>query len=59
MGISVADARNLSLWEYEAMLTENNRRVNEALGNADPVEAPTAEIVERRLDQLRNPKFMN
>lgn len=39
MGVSVADARGLSLWEYEALLTEWNAR-HPSDDDDDEVEAP-------------------
>lgn len=58
MGMGVEDARGLTLWEYEAILTEHNLRVRNALGTG-PIEPPDPEAVERRLAKLRTPQFMN
>lgn len=49
MGISSGDARRLSLWEYEAILTAHNARFDE---NGPPVDKPEKETVRKRLAAL-------
>lgn len=55
MGVSLGDARAMSLWEYEAMLTEHNARHDP---KGTPVAKPAKEKVRRHLDRLAaDPRF--
>jgi hypothetical protein len=55
MGIGLADARAMSLWEYEAMLTEYNARHDP---KGTPVAKPSKAKVRSHLDRLAaDPRF--
>ena len=55
MGIGPGNARKLSLWEYEAMLTEYNARHDP---KGTPVAKPSKEKVRMHLDRLAaDPRF--
>lgn len=51
MGIGPSDARELTYWEYTAMLTEWNAR-HDPDGSGDPVEPPSEDFVRRRQQLL-------
>lgn len=48
MGLSMADARSLSWWEYSALLHGHQPPEEE-----QPPEAPDADFVNARMDRLR------
>jgi hypothetical protein len=49
------DGRTLSLWEYEAMLTEHNDRLDP---NGPPIASPSPEKVKTSLARLAaDPRF--
>lgn len=55
MGFGPGDARNLSLWEYEAMLTEHNDRLNP---DGPPIDSPSPEVVRESLRRIAaDPRF--
>lgn len=56
MGISISDARDMTLWEYEAALTQYNARSDP---DAD-LDVVTADDWRRTQDFFaRNPQLMN
>lgn len=55
MGVPIDSARGLSLWEYEAILSENNAR-NDPKG--PPIRKPSRAVVRDRLARLAaDPRF--
>lgn len=54
MGVTVSDARSLSLWEYEALLHHWNR----AHGGEEPIDPEDAEATVARLAEINlDPRF--
>lgn len=48
MGLGPAETDRLSYWKYQALVWTWNKRHQRDDGEGDPVEAPSAELVEHR-----------
>jgi hypothetical protein len=58
MGIGVEEAKRLSLWEYQAVLTDHNRRTPTVDGPS--VKPPDKDFVKQRLAQIgADPRYTN
>lgn len=52
MGLTHADAKSLSLWEYGAMLSEWNKRRRAEADQPEEVEAPTSDRLQRNFAKI-------